>query len=245
MLPLLALGALLAFGLAGKKKAQAQALPATVKPATTVSIITPAARRLAARRAAIKAKRSRVQKILASKIKKITARPITPQAHTTLGNLILMAANKKIPAVARRAAAKEVKKIIAKPATQRAAAINRLPQQAKIALAKAVIRAETTTKPTASDAAKMLREWTKQGGNQGTRNNRSATVKKYQLLMGFKGAAADGIIGPKTRARAKQLGYTLYSRSRQKPGAVGWWPGMTESLVYDQLTLDNLPTHAG
>ena len=40
--------------------------------------------------------------------------------------------------------------------------------------------------------------------------------------MGFSGTDADGIIGPKTRTRARELGYVLAPRSAQKRGAVGY-----------------------
>jgi len=123
--------------------------------------------------------------------------------------------------IVRRAAGREIKKITARPVTARAAAINRLPKRAKSVIAKAVTKAQARTTITADQAARSLREWTKQGGNQGTKNNRSATVKKHQLAMGFTGRNADGIIGPATRKRARDLGYPLYSRKHQKPGAVG------------------------
>jgi hypothetical protein len=225
MLPLIIIGALLGLGLASTKKAQAAAKPVAPSPATktgtTVSVRTPPAKRLAARRAVIQAKKSAVQKVLESKIKKVTAKALTPTAQKALGNLIMTAANKQAPESVRKLAQTQIKKIVAQPASVRAATINALPTQAKTALAKAVINADTTTKPTATDAARSLAEWTKQGGNQGTKNNPSATVKRLQGLMGFTGKDADGIIGPKTRTRAKQLGFTLAARSAQKPGAVG------------------------
>lgn len=225
MLPLIILAAVLGLGLASTKKAAAAAKPAAPSPKkktrTTVSVRTPPAKRLRARRAVLARRKSRAQKLLESRIKKVTAKALTPTAQKALGNLIMTAANKKAPAAVRRLAQKQIKKIVAQPASVRAATINALPKQAKVALAKAVIKADKTTKPTATDAARMLREWTKQGGNQGTKNNRSATVKRLQGLMGFTGSNADGIIGPNTRKRAKALGFPLYPRKYQKPGAVG------------------------
>jgi hypothetical protein len=225
MLPLLIIGALLGLGLASTKKAQAAAKPVAPSPVkktgTTVSVRTPPPKRLRARRVVLARRKPAVQKVLESKIKKVTAKALTPTAQKALGNLIMTAANKKAPAAVRKLAQTQIKKIVAQPASVRAATINALPAQAKTALAKAVIKADKTTVPTASEAAASLREWTKQGGNQGTKKNPSATVKRLQGLMGFSGKDADGIIGPKTRTRAKQLGYTLYPRSYQKPGAVG------------------------
>jgi len=227
MLPLLIIGALLGLGLSSTKKAQAAVKPVAPGPSparktgTTVSVRTPSPQRLRARRTVLARRKPAVQKVLQRKIKKVTAKALTPTAQKALGNLIMMAANKKSSPAVRKLARRQIKKIVAKPASVRAATINALPAQAKAALAKAVIKADKTTVPTASEAAASLREWTKQGGNQGTRNNRSATVKRLQGLMGFSGKDADGIIGPKTRTRAKQLGYTLYPRKYQKPGAVG------------------------
>jgi len=220
------IGALLALGLTSTKKAQAaSAKPVAPSPAkktgTTVSVRTPSPKRLRARQVVLARRKPAVQKVLESKIKKVTAQALTPAAQKALGNLIMTAANKKAPAAVRKLAQTQIKKIVAQPASVRAATINALPTQAKTALAKAVINADTTTTPTATDAARSLAEWTKQGGNQGTKNNPSATVKRLQGLMGFTGKDADGIIGPKTRTRAKQLGFTLAARSAQKPGAVG------------------------
>ncbi|UCC72286.1 MAG: hypothetical protein JSV86_18255 [Gemmatimonadota bacterium] len=87
------------------------------------------------------------------------------------------------------------------------------PRPAPAAPAAAPIVAE----PTPEEAAARLRIYTKEGGNQGTRANPSSIVKRYQALMG--GLVADGIIGPKTRARAKALGSTLYPRSYQRRAA--------------------------
>lgn len=236
MLPLIIIGAILALGLTSKAQARAEAKPSAPSPpkktTTTVSVRTPSAKRLAARRAVLARRKTAAQKVLESKIKKVTAKTLTPAAQKALGNLIMTAANKKAPAAVQKLAKAQIKKIVAQPASVRAATINALPTQAKVALAKAVIKAEKTTQPTATDAARALREWTKQGGNQGTKNNRSATVKRLQGLMGFTGADAEGIIGPKTRTRAKQLGFTLYPRSYQKPGAVG-----AELLGYRSLSL--------
>lgn len=222
-LPLLAIGALLAFAMAGKAKAAAPTIPTPAKAKPKITISKRRTPTTAKARAAIlrRAKVSRVKKILNKKIEKLAAKGVTPQARKALSNLIQMATNRTTSPTVRAAAKREVKKIVARPASVRAAAINRLPTRAKVALAKAVISAEKTTKVTADQAAKALQLWTRQGGNQGTKYNRSATVKKHQLAMGFTGNDADGIIGPKTRTRAKQLGYPLAPRSRQKPGAVG------------------------
>lgn len=66
------------------------------------------------------------------------------------------------------------------------------------------------------EAARVLRAYTVDGGNQGTKANPSAVVRRSQELM--QGIAVDGIVGPETRTRAKQLGYVLALRDQQRPG---------------------------
>ena len=221
MIPLLFAGAVLMLGLAASKaKAEPTAAappptPTPTVPKTTVSVKTPAKARRVARARVVKAAEK------AKTIKRVTAIAKSARARSALSNLIKIAQSPAVPATVRKAAQKKVDKIIAKPATVKAANVKQLPQPAKIALASAVAKADTV-KPTADQAAKILQIWTRGGGNQGTKNNRSATVKKCQGLMGFTGADADGIIGPKTRKRAKELGYVLAPRSAQKPGAVGY-----------------------
>jgi hypothetical protein len=220
MIPLLFAGAVLMLGLAASKaKAQPETVtpvvPTPTVPKTTVSVKTPTPKRRVARAKAVK----RIEK--AKTIKRVTAIAKSARARDALSKLIKIAKSPAVPATVRQAAQAKVDKIVAKPATVRAANVKQLPQPAKIAIASAVAKADKV-KPTPDQAAKILYIWTKGGGNQGTKNNRSATVKNCQELMGFSGSDADGIIGPKTRKRAKELGYTLAPRSAQKPGAVGY-----------------------
>lgn len=221
MIPLLFAGAVLMLGLAASK-AKAQEVqptvspPAEVKaPKTAVSIATPTKARQAARRKVV----ATAEKV--KQIKRVTAIAKSARARKALTNLIKISKSQAVPATVRQAAAAKVAKIVAKPATVRAANVKQLPQSAKIAIASAIAKADTV-KPTPDQAAKVLYIWTKGGGNQGTKTNRSATVRNCQELMGFSGADADGIVGPKTRTRAKELGYILAPRSAQKPGAVGY-----------------------
>lgn len=222
MIPLALIGALLMFGLAASK-AQAQAAPALPaptepkkEPRTTLFIKKPTKKKLKRRKKLI----SKTEKKTA--IKKVTAIAQSPRARQALNNLLRVVKSKTVSPAIKAAAEKKVATLIAYPQTVKAASLKTLPTAAKIQIAKAVAKADATTKPTPDQAAKILQIWTKGGGNQGTKTNRSETVKRCQLLMGFTGNDADGIIGPKTRARAKALGYTLAPRSAQKPGAVGY-----------------------
>ena len=223
-LPLLAIAALFAFGMAGKAKAQPEAkkkvTARTTKPRITISKRR-APKSTKARRRRPSKRGKKIEQILNKRIKRIAAKPITAQGRKILSNLIAAASDRTQPRVVRKAAGREIKKITARPVSARAAAINRLPMRAKTAIAKAVVKAQKKPTVTADQAAKLLQVWTRQGGNQGTRNNRSETVRRHQLAMGFTGKNADGIIGPATRKRARSLGYPLYSRKYQKPGAVG------------------------
>lgn len=217
MTGLLLLAALFGLGMAASSKASASSLPApSPKKSTSISIIKPRKkkRRVITKRAS--ARRAKVNKLADKLALKIA--PATPKARKLVSNMIKTASSRTAHPVLKSAAKKQLKTIIAKPMNVRLATINKLPQQAKIQIAKAIIKADSTTKPTPDQAAKALQLWTKNGGNQGTKNNRSEMVKKSQALMGL---SADGIIGPNTRARAKSLGFTLYPRSYQKAGAVG------------------------
>ncbi len=225
MTPLIFAGIALLFGLAATKaKAKASTTPALpaatpTKAKTSISVTTPSATKLKARQKVIRRKARR------KAIKKITALAKSARARQALVNLIKTARSRSVPAATRRAARAKVAKIVAIPKTAKAAQLKKLPQPAKNALASAIAQS-TTVKPTADQAARILSIWTKGGGNQGTKYNRSATVKRCQTLMGL---TADGIIGPATRRRAKELGYTLAPRSAQKPGAVG---GYDDILQY-------------
>jgi hypothetical protein len=67
-------------------------------------------------------------------------------------------------------------------------------------------------------AAKVLRLYTRDGGNQGYKGNEDEVVSLAQFYMGL--SPADGVIGQGTRTRAKELGYPLYRRRHQKPGGI-------------------------
>lgn len=73
--------------------------------------------------------------------------------------------------------------------------------------------ANASTEMSATEAARLLERWTREGGNQGTGDNPSSVVATYQRAMGL---VDDGIVGPTTRARAKALGFVLAPRSAQK-----------------------------
>ncbi len=64
----------------------------------------------------------------------------------------------------------------------------------------------------AKGAADLLRRYLRAGGNFGSRARPSAEVKKAQKLMGMPKSEQDGIVGKKTRAKAKQWGAILPSR---------------------------------
>lgn len=220
MTPLLLIGAIVAIAIAasGRARATLPTVPIPRKrPKTKISVRTPPPTALRARKAVLESKKPPVAKVVIRRLAKGLP-GVTKDATITLKNLLSTALDKKTPAPMRAAAQKKIATIAAKPASLRTAEINKLPVEAKVELAKAVIANEE--KPLSADqAAKMLSVWTRGGGNQGTKTNPSATVKKAQDLMGL---TADGIIGPQTRARAAELGYRLASRSAQKPGAVGY-----------------------
>lgn len=219
MTGLLLLAALFGLGMAASSKASAQSLPVPIPPtpkSTSVSIVKPKKKKKKVVKKKAIAKKAKVNKLVNKLAVKIA--PASPKATKLVSNMIKTASSKTASPVLKSAAKKQLKTIIAKPAHIRLATINKLPAVAKAQIAKAIVQAEQTTKPTPDQAAKALQLWTKSGGNQGTKNNRSAMVKNSQALMGL---TADGIIGPNTRARAKALGFPLYSRSYQKPGAVG------------------------
>lgn len=225
MIPVFIIGALAALAIAASSKAKTTLPTIKLKPqpatrTTTVRRVTvPTA---AKRRKVITATKPAADKKLSTALEKVSVVPASKQAQAILKRLAAMAASKQTAPTTRAAAAKAVKAIAKAPtASARKAVVNKLPTVAKQSIRKAVAKAETV-KPTADQAAAMLRAWTFDGGNQGTKNNRSAMVKKCQELMGFTGSDADGIIGPKTRARAKAFGYTLAPRSKQKKGAVGY-----------------------
>lgn len=220
MTPLLLIGGLLLFGLAagGRAKAQEPEKKPTPRkviaraPKTRISVRKPAKRRRVARAKAVQVTEKK------KRIKKLAAVAKSARARKALTQLLKAARSRALPKTVRKAAKKKVAKIVAKPAKVRSADVKKLPTPAKVALAGAVAKSEKV-KTTPDQAAKILQIWTKGGGNQGTKNNRSATVKRCQDLMGL---TADGIIGPNTRKRAKELGYVLAPRSAQKPGAVGY-----------------------
>lgn len=62
-------------------------------------------------------------------------------------------------------------------------------------------------KRTGKQAASDLRDYLDGGGNAGSRSNRSSFVRSAQTDMG--GLTADGVYGPKTRARARALGVDI------------------------------------
>jgi hypothetical protein len=217
MIPLI-IGALFLFGMAASKaKAKPAAeLPVPVEtPKPKLSVKTPSKKRREKKRRIIK----KIEK--AKTIKKVTAIAKTPKAREALNNLLRVASTSTVPKKIREKAKQRIAEVIAMPQTAKAKSVKNLPEPAKIQIASAIAKADRETKPTPDQAAKILSIWTKGGGNQGTKNNRSETVKRCQILMGFKGKQADGIIGPKTRTRALALGYRLAPRSAQKPGAVG------------------------
>lgn len=228
MIPVFIIGALaaLAIAAAGKKgttlptiKLKEPAKKATTPITRITRVRTPKA---AARKKAIRRLKPAADKALAKKLKSVQVKATSPAAQEVFKRLMAMAASKKTTPKVRAAAAKKVKAIAKLPTkAARRAAIQKLPAEAKTAIAKAVSKAEDV-KPTPDQAARMLYVWTKNGGNQGTKYNRSAYVKKCQEYLGLK---ADGIIGPNTRRRVKEFGLTLAPRSAQKKGAVGYLGG--------------------
>jgi len=191
--------------------------PPPPKKISEVTKVTPP--KIKARKALIKAAKPLPEKMMIEKIKSAKIAPTSPKGEQVLKNMLVLASKSKAAPAQKAATAAKIKEIVLKPEPQKAAAIKALPSIAKQTIAKSVVTAERETKPTPEQAAKALALWTKNGGNQGTSANRSETVRRSQALMGL---TADGIIGPMTRDRAKELGYILALRSAQKPGAVGW-----------------------
>lgn len=204
--------------------ATAQAPPArrrrttrrVVRPRSTVRRVTPRpAARKATARAIIKRMTPRERRLM-KKLKGARIRP-TKKGQEVLRRLFALAASKKgttHPLIA-KAARRKIKQIAVLPKKERGKYAMKLPSFAKLNIAKTIVKADKVT-PTAAQAARTLQLYTKEGGWQGTKNRRSTVARNSQKYMGL---TADGIIGPKTRRRAKALGYPLYSRSHQKPGA--------------------------
>lgn len=235
---LLPLGLLLAAAAAG-------AAPTAVRARAPVSRVRVRRRRVPtrppktvrARRAAAKKRKVAAQvkkwKDLAKKIGKVEVVPHTKKGGKFIRQMIKTAQDMTKPPAIRKAAAKAAQRAATAPPRRATpaelaearrllaarAARERAELQRKIAakreISKAVIKAEETTKPTPDQAAKALRLYTRDGGNQGTKAYPSETVRKAQEILGL---TPDGIIGPKTRRRCKELGYTLYPRSYQKRG---------------------------
>ena len=225
---------------AGTAKAQPTPTPTPTRRPTRAPTVRPARARPVSRVRTVRPKR----KVRVRRARKIS-RPLTKRAKKAirklktakirpgssgaafLKNLFKIAAARRgvqHPLV-RKAAKKKIKEIAVKPAPARAEAIKKMPPAAKRKVAEAVVKAETTTPPTPAQAARALQVYTKEGGWQGTKKYRSHMVRNSQDLMGI--GPGDGIIGPGTRKRAKELGFPLYRRSHQKPGA---WRTGTYSL---------------
>jgi murein L,D-transpeptidase YcbB/YkuD len=73
----------------------------------------------------------------------------------------------------------------------------------------------TTAKSSQQQAAQDLATYLSSGGDYGSKAKPSARVKALQSAMG--GLTADGIVGPKTIARAKALGVTLPAAGAKAP----------------------------
>jgi len=68
---------------------------------------------------------------------------------------------------------------------------------------------------TPKQAAQALKDYLIRTSDFGSDDKKSPTVKEYQRLMGM-GSDAIGIVGPKTRAKAKRLGVTLPDKASNK-----------------------------
>jgi hypothetical protein len=90
-------------------------------------------------------------------------------------------------------------------------------REARKEIIKTVVKVDDDTPPTPKQAARALQIYTKEGHWQGDKSRPSKIVRDCQKHMGD--PAPDGIVGPGTRARAKDLGYPLYTREQQRPGA--------------------------
>lgn len=86
--------------------------------------------------------------------------------------------------------------------------VSQLPEEERIMIAKAATEPIT---PTPVEAAEVLKRYLTETHSFGTKTLPDETVKRCQGYMG--GLVADGIYGPKTRERARQLGVSLPARS--------------------------------
>lgn len=82
-----------------------------------------------------------------------------------------------------------------------------LPTAIPASTQKLVEQLEKSGGPSPANAAKVLASYLKETKRFGTKAYPDARVKRLQSLMG--GIDADGIVGPKTNARARALGVTL------------------------------------
>lgn len=86
--------------------------------------------------------------------------------------------------------------------------VSQLPTEEKVLIAKAATESIT---PTPTEAAEVLKKYLGETHSYGTKTLPDETVKRCQSYMG--GLVADGIYGPKTRERARQLGVSIPARS--------------------------------
>lgn len=194
--------------------------PALEEKASTVTEIE--TKKKKKRKKVIKATKTEKEQAVIEKLEETEVTAENPKAQEIVKQLVTTAMSDTASPELKTAAAQKIKEIVVQPTpAAKTEMIESFPAEAKQTVLTSIVEAEKETKPTPDQAAKALYLWCKEGGNQGTKTNRSAFVQKSQELLGFAGSDADGIVGPATRARVKEFGFTLAPRSAQKPGAVG------------------------
>jgi len=193
--------AVVALMLSQKKKGAVtptKKLPKTTKPkAAAAPIIKAGTKQVAPAVPYTKKERKVVKKVMDSQI--------SPQKKQVIAKLAQIAASPdSVTAPATKAKAKRAL-IAIKESPEK---VSQLPTEEKIMIAKA---ATEPIEPTPKEAAEVLKKYLAETHSYGTKTLPDETVKRCQSYMG--GLVADGIYGPKTRARAAQLGVSIPPRS--------------------------------
>lgn len=200
MWAILGLGAaVVALIMSQKKKGVPKALPKTTakKKVTTAPVIKTGTKQVAPAIPYTKKEKKVVKQVMESKI--------SPQKKQVIAKLAQIAASPdSVTAPATKAKAKRALKMIKESPEK----VSQLPTEEKLMIAKA---ATESIEPTPAESAEVLKRYLAETHSYGTKTLPDDTVKRCQSYMG--GLVADGIYGPKTRARAAQLGVSIPARS--------------------------------
>lgn len=194
--------AVVALMMSQKKPTKALAATTTTAKARARAKATPAVLRKTKVQVAPAIPYTKKEKAVVAKVMKSK---LPPKKKAVIAKLAQVAASPPtVTSKVTRAKAKKALEVIkAKPAT-----VNKLTTAEKVVIAQSAIE---TMEPTPKEAAEALRIYLAETKSWGWKGRPDPTVKRSQSLMG--GLTADGIYGPKTRTRAKELGVNIPPRS--------------------------------